>query len=119
MTTEDQSEANTALDVANMDYSREGFARAIDQTFSLQLDAERSVPLTLVSLLESEYSTDEFDCFSLYFSPPAGQPPFPDNSYLLHNEELGDILLHLSATLTPAGKPEDYQYEAVLNLRKS
>lgn len=119
MTTDKQPETSSDLDVANVDYNREAFAKSVNQTFNLRLDEAQTLPLRLVSLLESEHSSDEFDCFSLYFAPPEGQPPLPDGSYWLHNDELDDVFLHLSATLSSADTPAAYQYEAVLNLRKS
>jgi len=115
--TEDQ--AGAPFEISKTQYSREGFAAALEQTFELRLDEEQSLPLKLVALEESTVHNSGFDSFSLYFSPPEGVPPLPDNSYVLENPALGTIIMHLSATPVNTGNPQDYEYEAVFNLRKT
>lgn len=121
MTTENQPEEQTTapFDVGNTDFSREKFAAALDQTFSLQLDDKKSLPLKLVALVDSEHSNAEFDSFCLYFAPPQGELPLPDGSYRVANAELGELFLHLSPTLPKTCDPKDYEYEAVFNLARA
>ncbi len=121
MTTDKQPEeqTDTPPDVAEVEYSRDMFTAALNQTFTLQLDEEKTLPLKLVSLEDSKFTNAEFDCFSLFFSPPEGERPLPDASYPLVNADLGEVFLHLSATLPASCDPIDYEYEAVFNLRKS
>lgn len=97
---------------------REDFAAVLDQVFILQPGEGKSLPLRLVAVVKSAIHNPRYDGFSLYFSAPEGEPALPDNSYFLENRELGRLLIHLSATPVDSGRPGDYEYEAVFNLRK-
>ena len=114
-----KEQTETPFDVGNTDFSRETFTAALNQTFTLQLDDKKSLPLKLVSLEESKHSNSKFDCFSLYFAPPQGELPLPDGSYRLANADLGEVFLHLSSKLSESCDPKDYEYEAVFNLAKT
>ena len=120
MTTDNQPEKqkDTPVDTGRTDHSRDMFKSALDETFTLQLDEEKSVPLKLVAVADSEFSNSEFDCFSLYLLPPKGELPLPDASYRVSNANLGEMFLHLSATLPASCDPQEYEYEAIFNLRK-
>jgi len=114
---EDQS--GTPLDISKAPYRREDFAAVLEQTFALQPGNGKSIPLKLVALENSTINNPGLDSFSLYFSPPVGEPPLPDNSYVLENPVLGKITMHLSATPVNSGDPRDHEYEAVFVLRNT
>ena len=106
------------IDEKLVQFKREDFDAAVGQTFSIKLSDEKILPLNLTDIKNSTFDNPGFDSFSLYFLPPPGEPALPDNSYILENASLGKLFIHLSATPGNSGKPQDYEYEAVFNLRR-
>lgn len=110
---------STAPEIEGRSYCSEEFGAVLDQTFALQLKHGKSLALKLVAVENSKIDNPGYDGFSLYFAPPDGSPPLPDNSYFLENPTLGRIVMHLSATPANSGNAGDYEYEAVFVLRKT
>lgn len=98
-----------------MKFSKALFEPLVNKPFRVLLNDDYKVELTLAGITARQISP-LFESFSLNFSPPAGAPVLPDDSYMLEADGFGPELIHVSATHSGTPDPNAYYYESVFNV---
>jgi hypothetical protein len=97
--------------------TEEEFAKHVNTTFRVRLDAEQSTELELVEVKGYPSKHNEhsgMERFSLYFNGPA-TPFLPQMLYTLNHDQMGEV----EVFLVPLSRDEQgFRYEAVFNYFK-
>jgi Domain of unknown function (DUF6916) len=96
-------------------FSKAIFESLMHKTFTVRTDDRRVVPLHLAGIVSRQMSP-RYESFTLHFEPPQGEPPLPDNSYLMETESFGPVPIHISAKHAGVPDPNAYYYESVFNV---
>jgi hypothetical protein len=91
------------------------FEPLVGKTFSVQLGDGHALELRLENIA-SKQASPRYETFVLQFTPPAGAPLLPDDSYPLATDGFGPEMIYISATHAGTPDPGAYYYESVFNV---
>lgn len=94
---------------------RATFAPLVGQTFTLRPGDGREIPLRLADIADGNIGR-RYESFTLNFDPPDDATALPDGTYLLANEQLGEVAIFISPTPDGGPTPGGYYYEAIFNV---
>ncbi len=96
-------------------FSKAVFEPLVHKTFTLRVDNDRVIVLHLAKITSRQMSP-RYESFTLQFDPPEGEPPLPDDSYLMEAEGFGPTPIYISATHAGVPDPNAYYYESAFNV---
>ncbi len=99
-----------------LNFRKQQFVETVGQDYTFQNQEGKTITLKLASVEDSQYTHPKYERFTLFLTPPEGEPAVEDNSYEFENETLGKFPLFISG-LPAFDSPENYEYEAVFNCR--
>ena len=96
-------------------FSKAIFEPLVHKTFAVRIGDDRVIALRLEGIVSRRMS-HRYESFVLHFEPPQGEPPLPDDSYLMETEGFGPVPIYISATHAGVPDPNAYYYESVFNV---